>query len=489
MEARVRVLAPAGQFEGRADSDVMRFLGIRYAEPPIDGLRFQPPVKRAPEEELIDATNFGASNFQASLLEILSQNGFNPSTPHSEDCLFLNVYSKDLSNAKKPVMVWIHGGAFVSGSGEPYDARQLVSENDVVVVTINYRLGVFGFLDARGAGPKFANSVNLGIQDQICALEWVRENIECFGGDPNNVTIWGESAGATSVLSLLGAPSAAGLFHQVAAFSGAEVLMPALDQFELLKLHFKVATAEECMTALMALSSEDLFALQLALQIYSTPVLDGNVISLPACEAIQHGPGSAIPVVTGATKDEGTLLAPAFAVSEEATLATIAGLGASIGRDLGQAYSTFLEARFAGAAPIDRLTRAWFDLFRSCAVRVAATASLHGAGGWVFNFDVETDHELGVTHFADVPFAFDWINASPPGTFVHPATPSNKALSTAWSKAMVAFATTGDPNTPDLPLWPKYEPASLDCLRLSSEPEIVGNPDGDLIHLYKVPMS
>ncbi|MBF2755329.1 MAG: carboxylesterase/lipase family protein [Gammaproteobacteria bacterium AqS3] len=485
----VTVNAPAGVIQGFADSGARKFLGIRYAQPPTGGARFRPPKPRPPSADPIDATSFGNPNYQAGVLDIPEIKPFISQLEQSEDCLFLNVYAPQGSGAKKPVMVWIHGGAFTSGSGDVYDAAGLVRENDVVVVTLNYRLGIFGFVDFRSGGDGFADSVNLGIQDQVCALAWVRENISAFGGDPDNVTIWGESAGGTSVMALLGVPAAQGLFHKVIALSGAEVLAPPLSPFDALKLHFKTESDADCMSRLMDLSAGELSDLQTRLQLFATATLDGAVIALPSCEAIESGMASGIPVIAGTVRDEGTLLAPAYAISDDITHIVIAGLSAAIGRDTGEGYGAYLERSHKNASPEDRLCRAWFDLFRSSALRVAATATQHGAGGWVYDFEVETDHALGATHFSDVPFAFDWLNDEEPCTFVHPASADNLRLSAAWSRTMTAFAKTANPNGAGLPEWPRYGSEPLQCLRLHRQPEVVSNPDGDIIKIYRVPAS
>ncbi|MEM9621213.1 MAG: carboxylesterase family protein, partial [Pseudomonadota bacterium] len=232
--------------------------------------------------------------------------------------------------------------------------------------------------------------------------------------------------------------------------------------------------------------------LQQQVGFFPGPSLDGCVITRPACEAIQDGGAAGIPILAGATRDEGTLLAPLFAVTEEVGRATIMGLATSVGRDDGAEYLEFLTDQMASDDVefddvVAQMTRTWFDVFRASALRVAATASQHGAGGWVYNFEVPTDHPLGVTHYADVPFTFNWMEAGHPRLFVHPATDAHRELARLWSSTMVAFATRGSPNGQGLPQWPQYQPDSFSCLRVTAQPEIVDNPDGDdMLRLYKV---
>ena len=165
---------------------------------------------------------------------------------------------------------------------------------------------------------------------------------------------------------------------------------------------------------------------------------------------------------------------------------TLLGLSASIGRDDGSTYWGHLQALMPEATMLDKMTQVWFDLFRASALRVASTATQHGAGGWVYNFEVETDDPMGVTHAADIPFFFDWTDPENTIFFVHDATDAILTLADQWSKTVVAFARTGDPNGAGLPSWPKYGPDAFACLRIAHQPEIVGDPDGDMRQIYSV---
>lgn len=477
----------AGRFEGLAGSQVDRFLGIRYAQAPVGALRFQPPQPLPTPTETVRAQDYAARNFQVgwpeevfSELELRGE--------ESEDCLFLNIFRPSNSEGPKPVLFWIHGGAFMCGSGNDYEPSNLVAQNDVVVVTINYRLGVFGFPNLTPLGPEFAGAANLGIQDQVAALKWVSTNIAAFGGDPNNVTIFGESAGAASVLALLGAPSAVGLFHRGIVCSGAETLSPAPDHLTALKQYLQSDSDQDCYEQLMKLPARELVQLQQQAMIYLGPSVDGVVITRPACEAIRDGGASNIPIMAGATRDEGTILAGPFAVTDEIGTATLLGLATSVGRDDGASYRAFLSEILPGGSVLEHMSRCWYDVFRASALRVAATASEAGAGGWVYNFEVETDHPLGIAHFSDVPFTFNWLEDGNPGLYVHAPTRENQALASLWSATVAAFARTGDPNGGGLPEWPNYTPVSHHCLWVSHSPEVVENPDGqELLDIYRVP--
>jgi len=210
-----------GRLEGREEAGLQLFRGIPYAKPPVGARRFGAPEPVSPWAGVHKAFEFGASAPQQSML--LPLPGMSVGAM-DEDCLSLNVYTPSADAGRRPVMVWIHGGGFVIGSGSQpiYDGAPLARRGDVVVVTINYRLGLLGFLYLKDLCPDLRDTVgNAGIRDQVLALEWVRDNVAAFGGDPGNVTIFGESAGGMSVGTLLGMPAARGLFARAVPQSGA----------------------------------------------------------------------------------------------------------------------------------------------------------------------------------------------------------------------------------------------------------------------------
>ena len=211
-----------GTVRGLAERGVAVFRGIPFARPPVGPLRFGPPAPLEPWTGARDATRFGPSASQnGALIGPVMSLGIGRT---GEDCLYLNVWTPGADRRRRPVLVWIHGGAFVLGAGSQmlYDGSALARRGDVVIVTINYRLGAFGFLRLRDRfGPRLPATGNEGLLDQVAALEWVRDEIEAFGGDPDRVTIFGESAGAMSCATLLAVPRARGLFHRVILQSGA----------------------------------------------------------------------------------------------------------------------------------------------------------------------------------------------------------------------------------------------------------------------------
>lgn len=216
MADRLIVHTTGGAIRGRYDDDAYVWSGVPYAAPPIGGRRFRPPVAPEPWTGVRDTVHPSAAAPQQIILT-----GSSLGTGTDEDCLYVNITSPAPDDAKRPVLVWVHGGAFLTGSGAQFGVQHLVTAGDIVVVTINYRLGPFGFVNFGSiVGPEHAGA-NLGLLDQIQALRWVRENIEAFGGDPDRVTVAGESAGSVSVSLLLTAPAAAPFFQQAVMESGA----------------------------------------------------------------------------------------------------------------------------------------------------------------------------------------------------------------------------------------------------------------------------
>ena len=295
----------SGAVVGRTAGNTAEFLGIPYAAPPTGALRFRPPQPRAPWSAPLQATEFGSPCPQPPRLG-------SPST--NEDCLFLNVFAPLRGPGRRPVMVFIHGGSFTAGNGgvapngPDYTGTEIVEQAGVVVVTINYRLSVLGFLAAPALDAEDPRGVsgNYGLQDQQLALRWVRRNIENFGGDPNNVTIFGESAGGISVLYQLVSPDAAGLFQRAIVESSNDALSVPLTQAE--GIYAPIVAALGCAGAadtaacLRAVPVETIVGSGLA----AGPILDGATVPRQPREAFAAGEFNRVPVVIGTNKDEGT---------------------------------------------------------------------------------------------------------------------------------------------------------------------------------------
>jgi para-nitrobenzyl esterase len=306
---------------GECFSGGVVFRGVPYAAPPIGPLRFRPPQPLQPWVGVRDARTFGSIARQiATPLEVL--NG-NDARPQSEDCLTLNVWTPSCDDGVRPVMVWIHGGAFLTGSGATptFDGSSFARQHDVVTVTLNYRLNVFGFLNLTDLDPAEAGSGNCGLHDQIAALRWVQANIAVFGGDPDNVTVFGESAGAMSVGALLATPSATGLFHRAILQSGAASSALSADAAtsvarELMS-SLGLSADHHGIAALRATSDADLLSASAQMMqrlsatrapesagFFYAPVVDGDVLPDEPLRMIGAGASRDVAVMVGTNRDE-----------------------------------------------------------------------------------------------------------------------------------------------------------------------------------------
>jgi len=477
-----RVEIASGRLEGGRADGVDRFLGIPYALPPIGARRFRAPEPAAPWSGVRAATEFSGAAPQNALdvgvlpgMEVGRQD---------EDCLYLNVYTPAADAGRRPVMVWIHGGAFVLGAGSQllYDGAALARRGDVVLVTINYRLGVLGFLDLEVRfGSGFAGADNLGLRDQIAALEWVRANIAAFGGDPENVTIFGESAGGMSVGALLGSPAASGLFHRAIPQSGAAH-----------NAHDRGASARVADLFLGAFGSEDPRALrdasverilkaqlqctlhlgELGLLLAFQPVAGAGVLPGPPFAAVRAGNAAGVPVMVGTTRDEWRLfefLDPRQReMSDEGFLKRAAE---RVGRGAAASLCDAYRKDAPDAAPADHFAAFETDrVFRVPAVRLADAQAQHApVYGYEFAWPSPAKRgALGACHAIELPFVFGTLDAPGMAAFSGSG-PEAERLSGLIMDAWAAFARRGDPSCTALPRWQRHDPATRPTMILDRE--------------------
>jgi para-nitrobenzyl esterase len=404
-------------------------------------------------------------------------------------CLTLSVFTPALDDARRPVLFWIHGGAFVIGTGATpiYDGTRFAAHGDVVVVSINYRLGAFGFLHLDEIfGSEFAGSGNLGILDQVCALEWVRDNIAAFGGDPDRVTIFGESAGGMSVGTLLGLPAAQGLFSQAIVQSGGgsfcATAETATEIAQSVLAEAGIDTVAELesapMDALLAAQTKALAA-RASTDLAFMPVVDGNVLPERPVDAVAHGLG-AVPTMIGTTKDEMTL----FTVLDLG-LGEIDGdlvhhvLGQSFGDRGGEVLARYREL-YPELDDRDLLTVIATDrVFRVPAIRLAE-AGLSHRSTHMYLFTWETPAfggKLKSCHALELPFMWDAIDR--PGlSMLTGEGPERQALADTMHAAWIAFARTGDPG------WPPYDLDRRATQRFDTTVETVDDPQRDQRELW-----
>ncbi|MDQ1394445.1 MAG: para-nitrobenzyl esterase [Acidimicrobiaceae bacterium] len=488
---------------------MIQWRGVPYAAPPVGPLRFRPPQPPPPWKGVRDASRFGPAAPQA-ISPLQGLVGGQPGR-WSEDCLYLNVFAPTDGRAGLPVMVWIHGGAFIGGSGSArwYDGGRFAAGGEVVVVTLNYRLGALGFLELGAvAGDRYREAGNCGILDQLAALGWVRDNIAAFGGDPAQVTVFGESAGAMSIGVMLAMPAAGGLFHRAILQSGAASAYRTRDQAEhvterlLAALGGPVedlvaAPVERILEAQVAVTGSSDAASYLAFR----PVVDGVNVAEAPDRAIAAGRGADIPVIVGTNRDEMTLfLAFDRGIGEMSADQLDRRLGATIGASLWRRLEGGYRAARAGldgaagfdgvatAAGLDGVARAELlvavttDLvFRIPALRLAeGLTTARAAPVWMYRFDWTSPAaggRLGATHALDIPFVWNLVDVPGVELFTGEA-PGRRSLAAAMHAAWLSFATRGDPTTPLLPPWPRYAPPGRSTMVFDAECQVLDDPNG-----------
>ncbi len=447
----------SGPVQGKVKNDILLFAGIPYAAAPVGGKRFRRAVAHEPWSEVRAATRFGPAAPQ------LPNGGMTANTPvnWNEDCLFLNICTPALDSSKRPVLFWIHGGGYRTGQGAIpwYDGTSFALNGDIVVVSINYRMGAFGFTDLSQFGDEYSTSGINGILDQIVALEWIRDNISNFGGDPDQVTIAGESAGGFAVGTLLGCERAQGLFHRAIPQSGAaHHTISAAAGRKVADLLLKEVKADS-MEALQEFSAEDILKAQgkidLSIQLGEEsigetgspfyPVTGNEILPLSPIEAIRNGTGKNVDVLTGTNKDEATLFIMSD-VPEARLKSEVEGYGGD--ESLLDAYRLNLP----GASTTDLSISLSTDFtFRIPAIRFAEARCAHKAKTWVYLFNWESRNpKLKATHALEIPFVFNNLGKAGVDVFIGKGSLPQSVADTmhiAWT----GFIRDGDPG------WQTYE--------------------------------
>ncbi|HVS63467.1 MAG TPA: carboxylesterase family protein [Thermoanaerobaculia bacterium] len=451
-----------------ADAEVAVYRGIPYAAPPIGELRWKPPQPVGRWDGVMTANSFGPACMQTPYPE----GSFYASPPveTSEDCLTLNVWTGAAPNEARPVMVWIHGGALTRGSGANavYDGTNLAKKG-VVVVTLNYRLGPFGYLahPELSAESEHGSSGNYGILDQIAALRWVRDNIASFGGDPDNVTIFGESAGSWSVNYLVATPLARGLFHRAIGQSGANFgdMVPLSSDAQESEEGTAEADGIEFAEAAGAATLADLRALP-AEQIVATFTgagrgfrtrgnVDGWVFPKSVSEIFAAGEESPVPVIVGFNAHEMTTLTPASTVPATRD-ALLDRVRRQYGDDRVDAYLAAYPADSDADAAASSYASGRDGLFGWQMREWARATTRNGRAAWLYYFTHEPvieGRDLGAFHAAEIAYAFDNEGVSGRGEVGEADSRIADLVSSYW----VNFAEDGDPNAPGLPEWPRYD--------------------------------
>ncbi|MHA6247148.1 carboxylesterase/lipase family protein [Pontibacter sp. CAU 1760] len=483
------VKTTAGMVEGARNQagDVVSFKGIPFAAPPVGALRWKAPQPVKPWAGVRKTVAFGPSPMQPepAPFSMWSAEFLIPKEPISEDCLYLNVWTGAQSaKEKRPVLVWIYGGGFNSGgSAVPIYDGEAMAKKGIVFVSLNYRVGPFGFFAHPALTEESGRNAsgNYGLMDQLEGLQWVKENVAAFGGDPNNITIAGQSAGSMSVNALVASPLAKGLFHRAIGQSGANFTRGSatLQQAE--------ADGEKLAQSLHAASLEELRAvpakelLQKA-QGMRGPIVDGYVLPNSIAAIFKAGEQNRVDLLTGWNEDEGLLFSPIQSAGDFRKQ-----LAEQYGADA-KTFLSFYPASTDAEAAASQLNLSRDMLFGVQNYTWANVQSERGKNRvYVYRFtrDVPATGEYvkyGAFHTGEVPYAYDNLN------FVdRPWEPVDHALAKTMSAYWVNFIRTGDPNGKELPQWPVYHTGKRQIMTFGKEVEAKSLPDGaalDFLHSW-----
>jgi para-nitrobenzyl esterase len=464
------VRTSSGLVEGRAEGIVRSFKGIPYAAPPIGDLRWRAPMPPA-QRGLLKADAFGPACIQPP--SQAQDSSLGPAGRQSEDCLTLNVWSPNPGpTTRLPVMVWIHGGAFVSGAGglAAYDGSALASQG-AVVVTLNYRLGALGFFSHQALDMETPGGpVNFGLLDQIAALQWVRENISAFGGDPRNVTIFGESAGAQSVLALLVSPPARGLFHKAIAQS--PYGLPSHSRSEARKTGENIASelgldgAAASASELRAVEAER-FAGLVRPEVSLAPslVFGDGVLPDSILDRFERNLNAPVPLIIGNNSNEGSV-ASLFNIDHSALLKTLGAANIVV-------PLLFPEARDDEELALLVLRDSVFGAFGK------RIADLHSrrADVWRYYFgylpEAQSQTERGVPHGGEIVFVMNTLDRAP--AYRDSRTRADEQMARRVSAYWLAFARTGRPGPEGQPVWEASSRSRSMTLELAESPQLRRN--------------
>ena len=476
-------------------------LGIPYAAPPLGDLRLRAPVEHAGWTDVRDATRFGSASLQAKT-EYDGKQG-------SEDCLYLNVYKPRAATdgSPLPVMMWLHGGGFVNGSGNAFNGAFLAQTANVIVVTVNYRLGPLGWLalPSLAAEAEDHSTGNYGLLDSIAALKWIKRNISSFGGDAGRVTIFGQSAGGEQVLALVASPLAAGLFHRAISMSApAGLSLPTVAQIASKRAQFAAklgcrdeATQPACLrrpTAQQILdAAEEGWNVLADAGLSWTPTVDGVVLPDQWLNVFRQGNFNRVPVMVGHTKEEIRLMGAIFENDAGGKMTLAQGQKILKGL-LGPKAEKVMQEYGLDTAPEpnDAVAKAVTDfLFATGEENDRDALAKHVPVFAYRSYDPNAPEshvhalysKIGAGHDSDLAYLFQWDDFSGRKPEF---TPEQQTLALQMGRYFGQFATSGDPNGGDLPHWPPTSAGHIQCLEPASIGGVRSIPVSTYLDEHKV---
>ena len=503
--ASPRVDTSSGLVEGIAKEDVLAFKGIPYAEPPVGAGRFRPSVIKERQEDVILAYDFGPACIQESSWKV-------PKAGVAEDCLTINVWTPALDGKERPVLVWLHGGGNIGGSGaEPrFDGEAFVRRGDVVLVTFNYRLGFLGFLDlSEMRGDEYHDSANNGLKDQMLALKWVRRNIHAFSGDPGNVTAFGESAGGAALVGLLGTDHPEQLFDRAIIQSRSKLIRHSVAKdvsriYRQLAAEISVESTEDW----MAMDEETVLHLMTKMRehvasgmemeaLHGPTYGEGLVIPMLPEERLRTGHASELEIMIGTTMDESRLWAdgdPTLCERDpfhnELTEGNpLLGLAALIMAKVVKLDITGVDPNRKSFTDGQAMLSITDEIFFRIPSFDFADAHVDGGGKtymYIFEYPVNRPDNClhnSSPHAVEIPFVFHNLDDAFNLKRIGPARDERDAkarqdLADTTQDAWLSFSRSGDPNVEGAPLgvWPLYDAVNRPTLVLSANPRVANNP-------------
>jgi para-nitrobenzyl esterase len=478
-----------GKLEGQTSKSSYSFLGIHYGADTGGQNRFLPPqpvqswsgVKKA--DQMGNRCPQPPINMPGEMGTVLSFSDL----PTSEDCLVLNVWTPHVhDHAKRAVMVWLHGGGFFLGSGgdKYYEGSNLAGKNDVVVVTLNHRLAAFGYLYlGNEAGPAYADSQLVGMLDIVQALQWVKDNIAQFGGDPNNVTIFGQSGGGGKVSALTAMPSAQGLFQKGIIESGAAVHLGSIADATVTrdKVLANLGLKSVDMDKLRSVSTQDLMMAGAKAGLLAFfPAVDGKILPTHPFDPVASPLSAKIPIMVGSTKDEATnvfLTDPTWQTMTDADL--VKRVSASVGPEL----APKVIEMYRSSAPTDKPMHLWTSIVtdqmftRNSVLLAERKVEQHAAPVYMYKINWNSPvlgGKLRAPHAVELPFVFDNVDVS---AGLVGAGPTQNQMAEMMSRTFAAFARTGNPNVKGYPHWPAYTLEKRETFIYDVPPQVVSDPN------------
>lgn len=468
------------------DGDVNAFFGIPYAAPTSGDKRFMPPAKPVPWTGIRDTMTVGHRSPQDDTGPISEVYALCRREPMGEDCLNLNVFTPGTGRGNRPVMVWLHGGGYTSGSGNwlLYQGTHLARSQDVVVVPVTHRLNVFGYMYlAELGGDKYAQSSNLGMLDIIQALTWVRDNIDRFGGDPNNVTIFGQSGGGGKVSTLMGMPAAQGLFHRAIAMSGAEVDGLKAEAATETAQRFMKAVGVSSVDAMQKLPTERLrtaFVSTRGLRL--SPVVDGGTLPANPFDPGAPSMSAKVPMMLSTTEHEINFFpfTPLDPTTDKQLFERVKHATHADDQEVEDLIALYRKGRpNAGNTELGTIIGSDNTMRVGVMAEAERKAEQGTATVYMYYFRWQSpvqEGKLRAFHTLDIPFAFNHVDVCASMTG---ARQDRYALATRISTAFANFARSGDPNNHALPHWPAFDLKQRATMVFNDECAVMDDPYGD----------